>query len=303
MAPPEEDLSDPQDVDVEIEYADETRAHVLFTVDGDHAAGSLPLVCDLRADADAELVVGSPVVLPDQTSLEAVEPRREGRRRAAQYVLKAKEACANGSEIHQVTTAGRSRAAILERMVGTYSISTLVTEDSPSTGVRSPLGFGGVDGVTLPDACDTIVVSRVGDARAVESILVPVATGPHSGLAAETGAALARQNDAELELLHVYSPEDGDGRAEGKEILAAASERTDAYEPTDRTLREAAEIPEAIIDHAQPFDVTVFGAPREGHLRQFVQGTVPDDVRAEIDGSVLVAYRGGGDDSWVSRWI
>lgn len=299
MVPPEDD---PQDVDVEIEYAEETRAHVLFTVDGDHAAGSLPLVCDLRADADAELVIGSPVVLPDQTSLEAVEPRREGRRRAAQYVLKAKEVCADGSEIHQVTTAGHSRAAILERMVETHSISTLVTEDKPGTGVRSLLGFGGMDETIAPAGCDTVVVSRIVEATDVESVLVPVAGGPHSGLAVETGAALARQNDAQLELLHVYTPED-DGRAEGKEILAAASERIDAYEPTDRTLREATEIPEAIIAHAEPFDVTVFGAPREGLLRQFVQGAIPDEVRAEIDGTVLVAHRGGGDDSWVSRWI
>lgn len=300
---PQDDLPEPPDMDVGIEISGEAGARVLYTVDGDHAATSLPLVCDLRADADAELVIGSPVVLSDQTSLEAAGSRGEGRRLAAKYVLKAKEECANGSDIHQITTAGDSRATILERMVEAHKISTLVTEDYPNSTTHSLLGVGGSDDAALPETCDTIILSRVQPPRAVDSVLVPVDRGPHSGLATETGLALARQNDAALELLHVYSPDNDDGRAEGEEVLAAASDRTNGYEPIEGTLLEASGIPEAIIDHAKSFDVTVFGAPREKLLRRFVAEPIPDEVGAETDGTVLVAHRGEEDTSWVSRWI
>lgn len=274
----------------------------LFTVDGEHPESTLPIVCDLVADAGAELVVGSPVVLPDQTSLEAPEPRRDGRRRAAKFVLKAKQRCDVGSRIEQAVVAGHSRRDIIQTMVDRYDVSTVVTEDRPRGGVRSLLGLGGVDEAAVTEGVDTIIVARIGYPRAVESVLVPIARGPHSGLAIETGLALARRNEASLELLHVRTAGE-DGREEGEEVLDVGIERLDGYERAERTLLEASEVPEAIIQRSRPFDVTVFGAPREGRLRQFMLGSVPEDVSAETDGAVLIAHRGGTADSWLDKWI
>lgn len=130
-----------------------------------------------------------------------------------------------------------------------------------------------------------------------ESILVPIAQGPHSGLAIDTGLAIARHHDAPLELLHVAN--DGDGSATGQEVLDAGMERVAGYSRAEQTLLEAADVPTAIVEYAAPFDLTILGAPREGLLHQFILGTVPGDVSTDTDGTVLVTHHGDSQDSWL----
>lgn len=274
----------------------------LFCVDGDHPERTLPFVCDLVADAGAELIIGSPVVLPDQTPLEAPVPRRDGERLAAKFVFKANQQCNSSSSIDQAVVAGHSRGSILREMVQRKNASTLVTEGQPRSGIRALLGIGDVDDAAATEECDTIVVTRTEHLRTVDSVLVPIAGGPHSELAIETGLALARQNEAPLELLHVYTG-DANGRASGDEVLEAGLDRIGGYSPVERTLLEADDVPEAIVERSRQFDVTVLGAPRAGRLRRFVQGTVPGDVDAETDGAVLIARRGGATGSWPDNWI
>lgn len=283
--------------------SEDTPPRVLFAIDGDQAAKVLPIVCDLVADADAELMIGSPVVLPDQTSLEAQQPRRKAERLAAQFVLRAREECVGSRPIDQVITSGHARESIVNAMIDRFDISTFITEDQPRAGIRSMLGFEAVDESAVPESCDTIIVSRIEQLAAIDSILVPVARGPHSELAIETGLALARQNQARLELLHVHTPDDEEERSKGEEVLKIASDRLNGYKPADQTLLEANTIPDTIIDHAQPFDVTVFGAPREGRLRQFMLGTIPEEVSEEAEGTVLIAHKGGADASWLDKLI
>lgn len=275
----------------------------LFTVDGHQPAKVLPLVCDIVVDANAELIIGSPVTLPEQTPLRAPEPRREGERLAAQFILKAKQQCDRRSPIDQVVMSGHGRDSIVRTMIDNYDVSLFITEDQPRSGIRSILGFEAIDEAAVPASCDTVMVTRIGSMEAIDSILIPVARGPHSGFAIETGLALARRNEATLELLHVYSRNDDDGLSNGKQVLGTAADRLKGYEPAEQTLLESEAIPEAIIDHSHPFDITVFGAPREGKLRQFILGTIPEAVTKKTDGTVLIAHRGGADESWLDKWI
>lgn len=274
----------------------------LFAVDTDHADDILPLVCDLITDADADLYIGSPVTLPEQTPLEMPDPRQQGQRRAAEFVFEAKQQCSDAPSIEQVVKTGHERASILQGFVDTYDISTLITEDRPQSGIRSILGLEAVD-ETAVDGCDTIIVTRIEQLGMIDSVVVPVARGPHSGLAIDIGLAIARQNDATLNLLHVYDTTDEGGRTEGDEVLDTSMERVGDYPDADRTLREASDVPDEIIEYTQPYDITVLGAPREGRLRQFILGTIPDDVSAQVDGTVLTAHRGGADESWLDTWI
>lgn len=275
----------------------------LFTVDGHQPASVLPLVCDLLADADAELLIGSPVTLPEQTPLTAPGPRHEGERSAARNVMKAKQQCGDGLSINHVVLAGHGRDAIIQNMIDTFDISTLITEDHPRSGIQSLLGFEATDEAAVSESCDTVIVSRIEHLEAIDSILVPVARGPHSGFAIDVGLALARQNEATLELLHVYSDDDNVGLSDGKEVLETASDRLNGYGPVEQTLLEADDIPDTIIDHAQPADITVFGAPRERKLRQFMLGTISEAVSEEAEGTVLIAHKGGTHESWLDRWI
>lgn len=285
------------------EESEEPQPRYLFPVDGEHSDEVLWLVCDLVADADAELVIASPVTVPEQTPLKMPLPRERGRRRAATFVLKAKQQCHGSPPIDQVVRIGHDREHILQDIADTYAISTLITEDRPRSGIRSLLGFGGIDGAALKKGCDTIIVTRIEQVEAIDSIVVPIARGPHSGLAIDTGLAVARQNEASLELLHVHEAGDDDGRAMGEQVLDTGMGRVGNYENAERTLRESSEVSRAIVEYTHPFDLTVLGAPREGLLRQFVFGTIPDDVSAHADGTVLTAHRGGADNSWLDRWI
>lgn len=303
MPPPDDDPHDTRTANFDIEGSTDPTPRYLFTVDGDHPKKALPLVCALVADADAELVIGMPVDLPRQTSLEAPEPRLDGERLAAKYTLEAKQQCESSPPVNQTVTVGHGRDTIIETMVDRYDVSTLITQYQSSSGMRSLLGLESFDDGSVPETCDTIIINRIEELEAVNSILVPIARGPHSELAIETGLALARQNDASLELLHVSQPSNDEEPERGEEVLAKGADILSGYEPADQILLEAEDIPEAIIEYAEPFDVTIFGAPREGLLRQFMLGTIPKEVSEEASGTVLVVHRGGAEGSWLDNLI
>lgn len=275
---------------------------LLFAVDGEYPEAILPLVCDLVVDAGVELVIAAPVTLPEQTPLTSAGPKAEGKHQVAKLVSAAKRRFRDGPSIVPAVMIGRDRARILQGLVDCHGISAVVTEDRPRSRLGSILGLRGVDEVALDD-CDTIIVTHVTHFEAIDSVLVPIARGPHSGMAIDTGLALARQNQAALELLHVYQDAAGDGRSRGEEVLKAGMERVGSFEPVEPTLEEAAEVAEAIIEYSRSFDVTVLGAPRNGRLRQFAFGTIPGSVRRGTDCITLIAHRGGVDESWFDRWI
>lgn len=279
------------------------RPRYLFIVDGAHPNDVLPIVCDLVADADGELVIAALVTVPEQTPLSMPQPRHEAERLVAQLTFAAKETCPGPPPIHQVARVGRHRGDILEGIVESYHISTVITEDPPRPGHRSRLGIEGVDDGSLDADCDTILVTRTARATDLDSVLVPIARGPHSGLAIDTGVALARQNDASLELLHVSSESDGEAKSVGQEVLDHGVDRVGSFEALEHTLLEATDVPATIVEHTESFDATVLGAPREGLIRQFVLGSIPESVSAAADGTVVVAHRAGADESWIGRWF
>lgn len=302
MADPEAEVGAHPDVAFPTHSSDETPPRYLFAVDGDHPRQLLPLVCDLVADASGELIIGYPVVLPEQTSIEAPEPRLDAERLVSKLTLEAKQRYDLSAGVGQVVIPGRDRGSIIQSMIDHYDISTLVTEDTPDSGIRALLGFDSVSETAVTGSCDTVIASRIELLPTIETILVPIAKGPHSGLAIDTGLSLARHHDARLELLHVAAT-DGDGSATGREVLDAGMDRVDGYPDAEQTLIEAADVPTAIIEYAEPFDLTVLGAPREGLLHQFILGTVPDNVSTDTDGTVLIAHHVNAQESWLSQLV
>ncbi|MFB6095152.1 MAG: universal stress protein [Halodesulfurarchaeum sp.] len=278
----------------------------LFTVDGQHPRSVLPLVCDLAADAGADLFIGAPVTVPEQTPLEAQEPQFRGDRLAAKHALAAKTTCGEGvEEVNSLVRIGHHRDAIIADMVGSVGITTLIEEVVPESGIRS-LFEGDFEERAVSDTCDTITVSRLGAVAAtdaIDSILAPIAAGPHSGMAIDVAVALARQNDASVELMHVEdvaaAPED----RVGEQVLATGIQRARDAVGVSRTLLEGDSVAETIITYSADFDLTVIGAPREGLLKQFVRGTVPSAVSEGADSTVLTTYRAGVDASWLDRWL
>lgn len=281
----------------------ESPIRFLFTVDGDEPREVLEIVCDLVRDGDAELFLGAPVKVPEQTRLDAEQPKFRGQRMVGKYTMEAKTTCGDEiSNINQVVRVGRHRDAIIADMVESFGITTLIEETIPESGIRS-LFAGEFDERGAGDVCDVITVSRISHLESIDSILVPIAAGPHSGLAIDIALSLARQNNADVELVHV---EDSSASPEvriGDRILTKGMERARDFDGVTRTLLESESVSQEIARYTHEYDITVMGAPRKGLLKQFVSGTIPSEVSAKAKGTVLTAHRAGMETSWLDRWV
>lgn len=145
----------------------------------------------------------------------------------------------------------------------------------------------------LRDADCDVLVQRIRTPRPdVESVLVPVAGGPHDEFAAEAAASIARANDAAATLVHVLESEDSElPREEARAVLA---ERAGAFEDVgavEREFVEADNVAGAITDRTAEHDVTVLGVSRGGLLERRLLGTISEGVGRHAAGTVVLAKR------------
>ncbi len=141
--------------------------------------------------------------------------------------------------------------------------------------------------------CD-LYVERVGrEAGGVDSVLLPVAGGPHVDAAARVAAAIADRNGATVVVLSVDTGDGGrsaeDAVAEGRDAVLA----TPGLEP-DIAMRavDARDATDAIVAAAADHDVAVLGATRQGKLRRRLTGSVPRRVVDRTDLTVILARDG-----------
>jgi nucleotide-binding universal stress UspA family protein len=162
------------------------------------------------------------------------------------------------------------------------------TQEQPSDAV-----FGTtVDALVERAPCD-LYVERVGhEADGVDSVLLPVAGGPHVETAARAASAIAVRNDARVLVFSVETPDDGDAEAfvaEGREALA---DTAGPEVPVETTVRESDDVTAAVVDEAGSHDVVVLGATRQGALRRKLAGSVPRRVVDRTDRTVILARNG-----------
>ncbi|MFB6104270.1 MAG: universal stress protein [Halobacteriaceae archaeon] len=276
---------------------------VLFPVDGDVTDAVLDMVAAIVTDLDATLYLGAPVQVPNQTPLDTPQLQRRGERMAAQYALQIHQHTNPDGWVETVVDVGHRRTHILEDLVDTHDIQTLITDGSAAPNLESRLGIEGIDNTAIDGTCDTIYLTRVDTVDAIDSVVVPVADGPHAAFAVQVGTAIARHHDTTLELFHVYEPDGKTSRAAGRSLLDRARQLVDDYDAVETTLRGSFEHRTKVLEYTDDAAVTVLGAPREGLLRQYVQGSIPATVGANTDGIVITTHRGGTETSWLERWL
>lgn len=152
-----------------------------------------------------------------------------------------------------------------------------------------------LDRVVRNAACD-VLVQRIKTPRTdpVESILVPVAGGPHDEFAAESAASIARQHDASVTLLHVYAAESDDAdlsRSDATAVLAQTANAFDGVDSVDREVVEADDVAGTITDWTANHDVTLLGVSRGGLIRRRLLGTISRSVGRHAAGTVILAKR------------
>lgn len=142
--------------------------------------------------------------------------------------------------------------------------------------------------------CD-LYVERIGyEADGVESVLVPVAGGPHVRPAAVAAKAIAARNDATVSILSVVGP-DGDEEV-ADERIGEAIEHVEAAPGSAVRIETAVErgddVAETIIEAAPDHDVVVFGVTRQSGIRRRLVGSIPQAALPRIDETVLLARSG-----------
>jgi nucleotide-binding universal stress UspA family protein len=160
---------------------------------------------------------------------------------------------------------------------------------------RSDAVFGStVDTLVERAPCD-LYVERVGrEANGVDSVLLPVAGGPHVGAAAQIARAIALGNDARV---LVFSVATGDEQvdeadafvAEGREALSGTTD--DELRVETATVR-GDDVTDAVVDEAADHDVVVLGTTRQGAIRRTLVGSVPRRVVERTERTVILARDG-----------
>ncbi|MCD2202623.1 universal stress protein [Halobacterium sp. KA-6] len=188
---------------------------------------------------------------------------------------------------------------VLDTFVDSHSITATVVD-------REERGFfsRGRDEQTVASGCHNVVGTRMDTFESPSSILVPVAKGPHSGLATRIAEAIARASGCWIELFHVVDEDASEAeRGDADALLDAYEHRLGDDVEVDHHVVEAAEPADEIIEHAGYHDVTVLGAPEKGRLRRFLFGSTTDEVEQDGEsGPVLTVHR-DTDESVFSRWL
>jgi amino acid transporter len=259
---------------------------------------------DLAKANDGEVLVVSVVELPRQTPLE------EGWR----YTDEKEAVCERAMEIADEAEVPVSATVKIAHHAGDAIINTVKQHGSDAVlmGWRSRksqrrdfvLGST-VDKVVMDAPCD-VLVEKIGDEAGdeLDSVLLPVAGGPHGEYAAEIAGALAAPNEAAVTVAHVARPgEDDAQREEDEAMLAEVEEIVGDSGRVSTELLESDDVVDAIVTASQDHDLTVIGATREGLLQQLVFGAVPEEVGRRAEGLVIMAKKNLGVRSRLRHWL
>lgn len=171
------------------------------------------------------------------------------------------------------------------RGVDQYGIRTSRADGTPDPG--SPAIDGGIRVDT--DAS----VKRYGPDTdgPINSVLVPIAGGPHSKAAVDVAAEVADRRDASLSVMTVVSPSaarSARGMAEAR--LHNYADTIDRA-PTNADLYTRNDVVAAIADRSYDHGLVVVGASERSLLGRLLRGTVPERLDGRAAAPVLVVER------------
>ncbi|WP_138005520.1 universal stress protein [Halalkalirubrum salinum] len=141
--------------------------------------------------------------------------------------------------------------------------------------------------------CDVFVKRIRTPSRHIDSILVPVAGGPHCELAVELAGTIASQLDATVHLLHVTHPEIDASTQEDTSTLLQnyGSPLSEIDIGVESTTLRSDHVAGAITDETTNHDLTILGATREPFLKRKLVGSVAEGVGRAAASSVILTRK------------
>lgn len=231
-------------------------------------------------------------------------PETDGTCPAAERASRARDVSDGSVSATGIVRDENSLPAAVEGAAASVGARTVVVEDAPTDGVLSGLRPSTGERIASDIDADIVRTNGRGSLEDVRSVLVPVAGGPHSGLAVDAARALASATDAWIDLLYVVSADASEtDRETGETVLSEASERLSSFERADTWSLEAdpeTDVADVLVRQARYYDAVVMGAPRKGRLRRFVSGSTTESVSEDAHVPVVVVSDSTGR-SWDER--
>lgn len=189
--------------------------------------------------------------------------------------------------LHGVFAGRRAERRVHDR-IEEGAFDTLVL---PSAQTGGRLGGRRLERLASNVRCNVVTVNGDAEYRKFASLLLPIANGPHSGLATDVAGAIAEQSGAYVDILQVISPEaDENERAAAQDRTDTAAERLGLPDTASTWLLEASDPAAAIVEQSTYYGLTVIGAPTVGRLHRLVYGSTSQSIREDAE-SVVIAAR------------
>ncbi|QCS44626.1 universal stress protein [Natrinema versiforme] len=145
-----------------------------------------------------------------------------------------------------------------------------------------------LDHVLREAPCD-VLVKRMDDNEDIQRILLPVAGGPNTELAASMAGSLARVHDAEIHVIIVNTPTESEtARNERETTLENVIAGFTGVPLITQETVESDSVSETIIKQSKTVDLVVLGATSEDLFRRSVIGSLPEQVGRQSESSVLM---------------
>lgn len=162
---------------------------------------------------------------------------------------------------------------------------------------RTPTLGGGE--LALTTDCDHVAVDAGDEVDNLSSCLVPVCWGPHLDATLDAVRAIARSNDAWIDLFHVVEDEN---RREPRLLFEYCEDQL-GLDEVDTWCYEGRSPARAIVDQSPYYDATVVAAPRKGRLFEFVDGSTTETVQSFSESAVVTVRSGDVGHSRLGRWL
>ncbi|TMT81799.1 universal stress protein [Haloterrigena sp. H1] len=286
----------------------ESRPILVAVGNPDHAEQLVRTASDLARVTDGLVQIVSVVAKPGNSpfSLYTDETIIEQYSGTSQKILdKATKVAPDDITVASELIVGRSIADGVLTAVGQTNARALVVGwQERKRRTNAVLGTT-IDRLIERVPCD-LYVERIGqEANGVDSILLPVAGGPHVRPAASIAKAIAARNDATVYVFSVAAS-DTDSKTAREYIASAEVNLEEATGPQiqmESVIHDGDDIAEGIIEAAIDHDVIVFGATRQGALHRRLVGSVPRTVVHRTDRTVLLARAGDVIDPSAKRLL
>lgn len=182
--------------------------------------------------------------------------------------------------LHGVVRTGHSFGSLLSVVATEYDADTVVIDANSH------------DSSTLARTVDANVVSIHSEISLgrTQSILVPVAGGPHSRVAAEVAGGIAGHTGGWVELLHVLEPGAGEDERQRAEAMLSDLSTIPPIDEVDTRILVDSNVAETIVGESTYYDCTILGAPTTNRLARFAFGSTNDVVHADAESPVLTVW-------------